>query len=303
VTVEARAIEFTLGSRKLKADTRVRSSMLPQQKPAGTDRGQTGVRRGSDTGQTAVRPGPGLSQAGDTPRTVPSPAPPSNGQTHVPSILQQDQPVTVTSNRLDYDGAVGHAVYVGNSRLWQGATKVNGDTIIVDDNTGNLEARVNVHTEMMMDDVDPKTNVRKSTKSTGESDTFLYDDDKRLATYTGKAHLIGSQGNLAAEKLELFLMKDTNELDRIEGYGANGAVVVKESNRIATGARLTYLEKDQTYHMTGTPVEAVEIATNDCKKSVGATLTFQRDVDTITMKGPNLIRSVSQPIACPTETR
>ena len=55
--------------------------------------------------------------------------------------------------------------------------------------------------------------------------------------------------------------------------------------------------------MTGLPVEAIEIAPNDCKKSIGATLTFQRAVDTITMKGPNLIRSVSQPIACPTETR
>ena len=288
VTVEARAIEFSLGSRKLKADTKVRSSMLPQQKPAGPDRGQT-----------EVKPGPGRGQAGSVPATAPSP----NGPTHVPSILQQDQPVTVTANRLDYDGAVGHAVYVGNARLWQGATKVNGDTIVVDDSTGNLEARVSVHTEMMMDDVDPKTNVRKSTKSTGESDTFLYDDDKRLATYTGKAHLIGSQGDIAAEKLELFLMKDTNELDRVEGYGANSSVVVKESSRIATGARLTYLEKDQTYHMTGTPVEAIEIAPNDCKKSVGATLTFQRAVDTITMKGPNLVRSVQQPIACPTETR
>jgi hypothetical protein len=32
-------------------------------------------------------------------------------------------------------------------------------------------------------------------------------------------------------------------------------------------------------------------------------LTFQRAVDSITMKGPNLIRSVQQPITCPTETR
>jgi len=222
----------------------------------------------------------------------------------MPSLLQQDQPVTVTSNRLDYDGLAGHAVYVGNSRLWQGATKVNADTIVVDDKTGNLEARVNVHTEMMMDDVDPKTNVRKTTKSTGESETFVYDDDKRLATYTTKAHLIGSEGDLAAEKLELFLKKDVNELERMEGYGANGSVVVKESGRVATGGRVTYLASDQTYHMTGTPVEAIEMsAPNDCKKSVGTILTFQRAVDSITMKGSNLIRSVQQPIACPAETR
>jgi LPS export ABC transporter protein LptC/lipopolysaccharide transport protein LptA len=301
MTVEARTIEFSLGSRKLKADTKVRSSMLPQQKPAGTDRGQTGVRPGSDPGQTRVRPGTDTGQA--TAKPAPSSGQPGQTTTHVPSILQQDQPVTVTSNRLEYDGAFGHAVYVGNSRLWQGATKVNGDTIIVDDNTGNLEARVNVHTEMMMDDVDPKTNERKSTKTTGDADTFLYDDAKRLATYTGKAHLVSAQGDLTGEKLELYLMKDTNELERIEAYGANGSVVFKDSSRVATGARLTYLEKDETYHMTGIPVEAIEIAPNDCKKSVGATLTFQRAVDTLTMKGPNLIRSVSQPIACPTETR
>jgi LPS export ABC transporter protein LptC/lipopolysaccharide transport protein LptA len=279
VTVEARGIEFSIGSRKLKADTKVRTSMLPQKgRTAGPERGQTGVKPGSNQGQTP--------------------------ETRMPSLLQQDQPVTVTSNRLDYDGLAGHAVYVGNSRLWQGATKVNADTIVVDDKTGNLEARVNVHTEMMMDDVDPKTNVRKTTKSTGESEMFVYDDDKRLATYTTKAHLIGSEGDLAAEKLELFLKKDVNELERMEGYGANGSVVVKESGRVATGGRVTYLASDQTYHMTGTPVEAIEMsAPNDCKKSVGTTLTFQRAVDSITMKGSNLIRSVQQPIACPAETR
>ena len=108
---------------------------------------------------------------------------------------------------------------------------------------------------------------------------------------------------MSAEKLELFLLKDVNELERVEGYGANGSVIVKEGGRVATGGRLTYLAKDETYHMTGTPVEAVEIAQNDCKKSVGATLTFQRAVDSITMQGSNLIRALQQPIACPAETR
>jgi lipopolysaccharide export system protein LptA len=291
VTVEARTIEFGISSRRLKAETKVRSSMLPQS----SGRGQGTAKSGAGRGQTATRDAPG-SQAQSATAT-------DNSPTRVPSLLQQDQPVTITSNRLDYDGLEGHAVYTGNSRLWQSATKVNGDTIVVDDKTGNLEARTNVHTEMMMDDVDPKTNVRKTTKSTGESDTFVYDDDKRLATYTGKAHLVGSQGDLAAEKLELFLMKDSNELDRLEGYGANGSVVVKENNRIATGARLTYLSKDETYHMTGTPVEAVEIAPNDCKKSVGATLTFKRAVDSVTITGNNLLRSEQKTIACPTETR
>jgi len=293
VTVEAKTIEFSLGSRKLKADTKVRSSMLPQ------DKGQTGVKPGSDRGQTGVRLG---SDRGQTPTATS--AGKDDSQTHVPALLKQDQPVTVTSNRLEYDGAAGHAVYIGNSRLWQGDTKINADTIVVDDKTGNLEGRTNVHTEMMLDEVDQKTGARKSTKSTGESDTFVYDDEKRLATYTTKAHLISSQGDLTGEKLELYLAKDSNELERAEGYGANGTVIVKESDRVATGARVTYLAKDETYHMTGTPVDVVEIKRpDDCKKSIGAVLVFQRAVDSVNMKGNNLIRMESAPIACPAGTQ
>ncbi len=286
VTVEARAIEFSLSTRKLKADTKVRSSMQPQHKsgdkPAAANAAPAGARRGA-------APAPAASS--------------TDSQARVPSLLKEDQPVTVTSNRLEYDGAAGHAVYSGNARLWQTDTKINGDTIIVDDDTGNLEARVKVRTEMTLDDVDPKTNARKATRSIGESDAFFYDDSKRLATYTGKAHLIGAEGDVTAEKLELFLVQGANELERAEGYGTNGAVIVKESGRVATGARLTYTAKDERYLMTGTPVEALETAPQDCKKSVGAVLTFQRAVDTVQMAGNELIRAVQTQITCPAGTR
>ena len=289
VTVEARTIELALGTRKLKADTKVRSSMQPQKKtgtppatpPTGAAAGRTGVARAR----------------------VQAAAPGAEPDVRVPSMLKENQPVTITSNRLEYDGAAGHAVYIGNARLWQADTKVNGDTIIVDDKSGNLEARTNVRTEMTLDDVDTKTGARKPTPSIGEADSFVYDEARRLATYTGKAHLIGPEGDVTAEKLELFLVKDANELERAEGYGANGAVIVKEGQRVATGARLTYTAKDEKYLMTGTPVEAVEIAKDDCKKSIGAVLTFRRSVDSVSMTGNNLIPALTEKIACPAGTR
>ena len=287
VTVEARAIEFSPGTRKLKADTKVRSSMLPQERP------------GKASANAAAAPAPARSNGPQAPATPGS----STSQARVPSMLKGDQPVTVTSNRLEYDGAAGHAVYSGNARLWQGDTKVNGDTIVVDDKTGNLEARTNVRTEMTLEELDQKTGVRKKTPSIGEADNFLYDDAKRLATYTGKAHMIGSEGDVTAEKLELFLVSGANELERAEGYGANGGVVVKEGARVATGARLTYTAKDERYLMTGTPVEAVENTPPDCKKSVGAVLTFHRAVDSVKMTGNELIRSETNQITCPAGTR
>ena len=106
-----------------------------------------------------------------------------------------------------------------------------------------------------------------------------------------------------ATVITLFLLPDINELDRAEGYGANGTVIVKEEGRVATGARLTYTAKNQSYLMTGTPVEAVETTPPDCKKSFGAVLTFQRAVDTIEMKGNGVVRAEQTKIACPGGTR
>lgn len=315
VTVEARAIEMTLGTRKLTADTKVRSSMLPQTKPAAAGIAPVAAvgERGTAGAAGAARPQPAAGAAkpplaGATAKPpvaagAQKTPPASSGDseaTHLPGLLKQDQPVTVTSNRLSYDGAAGHATYSGNARLWQGDTSIRGDTIVVDDKSGNLEAHTNTRTEMMLDEVDEKTGVRKQTRSIGEGDDFVYDDAKRLATYTGKAHMVGPEGDVNGEKIELFLKPDSNELERVEGYGANGSVVVKDSKRTATGARLTYTVETETYLMTGTPVIAIETAPPDCKKSVGAVLTFQRDVGTVSTSGNGVIRSMQNSIVCPT---
>ncbi|MEN3339601.1 MAG: hypothetical protein V7647_3277 [Acidobacteriota bacterium] len=292
VTVEARAIEMTLGTRKLTADTKIRSSMMPEAKPA-------------PGALPAVAP---IGARGKTPAAKPvtsaaagSPQPGAGGAeaSRVPGLLKQDQPVTVTSNRLTYDGDAGHAVYSGNARLWQSDTSVRGDTVIVDDKSGNLEAQGNVRTEMMLDDVDA-AGKRTQIRTIGEGNAFIYDDAKRLATYTGKAHMVGAEGDLTGEKIELFLKANANELERVEGYGANGTVVVKETGRTATGARLTYTVENETYLMTGTPVVAIETNPPDCKKSIGAVLTFQRAVGTVSTSGNGVIRSVQNQIACPT---
>jgi lipopolysaccharide transport protein LptA len=295
VTVEARGIELTLGTRKLTADTKVRSSMLPQPKAAAG-----AIPPVAPVAQRGTPAKPAAGAATAKPQQTPKDDPNS---THLPGLLKQDQPVTVTSNRLAYDGAAGYATYSGNARLWQGDTSVRGDTIVVDDSSGNLEAHTKAHTEMTLDEVDKKTGARKQTRTIGDGDTFVYDDAKRLATYTGKAHIVGPEGDVTAEKIELFFKPDSNELERAEGYGANGSVVVKETGRTATGARLTYTVETETYLMTGTPVVAIETAPPDCKKSIGAILTFQRAVGTVSTSGNGVIRSVQNQIACPTETR
>ena len=95
LTVEALNIHLSPSSKKLTADTDVRSSIKPQKRKRG------GLHRGRRSGMPSV-------------------------------MLKQDKPVNVTSNRLDYDG-VAEATYSGNALLWQDNGRGSAaDTIVLE---------------------------------------------------------------------------------------------------------------------------------------------------------------------------
>jgi lipopolysaccharide export system protein LptA len=266
LTVHARTIGMAMGSERLQADTDVRSIIERKAQP------------GKD-------------------------APPgANDDTKLPSLLKQDQPVTIRSNKLDYDGAASHALYSGAARLTQpGGTDLQADSIELDDKSGNLTAKGNVRTTMMLEDADPKTGQRTVTKTTGSGDTFVYQDDKRLATYTATgatlAHMVGPQGDVTARRIDLYLEQGGNELQRAE---ADGEVTTIEGNRVAKGRHLTYTASDATYVMVGTPVEVVQKETTSCKRTLAATLRFQRAEDNIQTEGRPV---TTTNIACPATSR
>jgi lipopolysaccharide transport protein LptA len=239
VTVAARTIQFSLSSRELVADTSVRSTIEPKS-----------------------RKGRGGSSA------------------RMPSMLADDEPVHVTSNRLVYKGTNAAAVYTGKVTLWQGTdTTIKGDTITIDDASGNLTATGTVTTAFAFEENNPKTGTKRRESTTGSADTFNYDDKKRMATYSGNAHMEGTPGDVVGERIELFLKPDVDELQRAEAFGTNGAVKVREGSRIASGAHLTYTAADERYMLIGTPVEIIEERNGTCTRTIGATATFNRATD------------------------
>jgi lipopolysaccharide export system protein LptA len=208
------------------------------------------------------------------------------GQGKVPSVLSGDEPVNVTSDRLAYKGRDSAAVYTGAVTLWQGNdTSIKGETITIDDKTGNLGAEGKVATSFIVEDAAAKSLEGRRVPTTGTSDTFSYDDAKRLATYTGKAHIVGPQGDVVGNKIELFMKAGSNELERAEAYGANGEVQVTEGKRIAKGLHLTYTAADDLYLMIGTPVEIVEEKDGKCTRTLGATARFNRTTDQASVAG------------------
>jgi lipopolysaccharide export system protein LptA len=250
VLVNARTIAFTAANRKLLADTDVRSSLQPANK-------------------AAAKPAAGG-------RGKPAPAPAQEGG-KVPAILKQDQPVIVTSNRLEYDGAAGTANYTGNAKLFQDRTSIYGDAILIDDRTANLTATGHVRSVMFFQETDAKTRKPQLVQTDAAGHMLVYEDAKRLATYTtgptARAHIVGTQGDVTAEQIQLFLKEGGNELERAE---ADKNVTVKEGFRTSTGQHLTYTPADETYVMRGTPVEVVEKTPTDCRIALGTVLRFLR---------------------------
>jgi lipopolysaccharide transport protein LptA len=221
-----------------------------------------------------------------------------------PSILEDDQPVNITSRTLDYDGAADRAVYTGDARLWQGDTNIQAETIVLDDKTGNLEAHKNVRARFLIrEDPAPgqKPEPAKPTLATAED--LIYDESRRQATFRGNARMEGPDGNIRAERIEIFLKEDGNTLDRAEAYDKVTASLA--NNRVATGGRLTYNAATQTYEMTGKPLvvrqqieDKAAAGKIRCEKTEGAKLTLNRLTDSIAVEGANGAPSRTVPEPC-----
>ncbi len=238
VTIQARHVELTLEGRKIVARGDVRSVMLGS--PAGAPQGATTVHR--------------------------------------PAMLKSDQPVFATSASLNYDGESGKAVYSGGGRIWQGETAIQGDSIAMDDQSGDLAAHGSVRSVLALQQEDAGTMKKTLSTSIGRADDLKYEDSSRRAVYTGHAHVSGTQGDLKSDRIEVFLKESGNEMDRLEGFKN---VTLVSNGRTATGDRLTFFSKDDRYEMTGAPVKIV----SECRETTGRALTFYRSADRILVDG------------------
>jgi lipopolysaccharide transport protein LptA/LPS export ABC transporter protein LptC len=205
-------------------------------------------------------------------------------EVRIPSMLKQDQPVNVTAERLDYDGDKSRATYTGNAQLWQGETVVKAPSLVIDSKNGNLDATGPVATVSILMQ-EGKDGEMEKVRSVGTAKGFKYEDTDRRATYTGDAHLNGPEGDVTAQKIELYLKESGDELDRVEAYNE---VTLRSDTSKTTGVRLTYFDSDGRYLVRGTPVTTID----SCgRETTGRTLTFFKATDRIIVDGNEQIRT------------
>jgi lipopolysaccharide export system protein LptA len=261
ITVDAKRIDLTFDGPMLVAKGEVRSVMMPAR----------------DTRPDAART---AAQA--------SPSTPAGQDRTVPGMLKDDQPVYVTGATLDYDGKRSFATYTGGSRLWQGTdTVIQGETIVLDEHSGDLKASGSVRSTFVLEQTDQKTQQPTKVPSIATSKDLHYEDALRRATYTTDAHVTGPQGDCHADRIELYFIEGGGSLERAEAY--RSVKLVTEA-RTSTGDRMTYFAADERYVMVGAPVKIVE----ECRETTAKTLTFWRSTDRILADGNEEIRTLTK---------
>ena len=205
--------------------------------------------------------------------------------TKMPSMLKSDQVVYIAGENLDYDGGLAKATYTGSVKLWQAETSVQAKTLALDNRSGDLTASESVTTSTMLEQHDTEKQKTERVRSVGTAKDFTYEESTRRATYTGDAHLSGPQGDMTADKIELYLKASGDELDRAEAYDK---LTLREQNRKTTGARLTYTTANETYFVTGLPVAIVDECGRETK---GRKLTFVKATDTVVVDGGGQVRT------------
>lgn len=247
VAVEAQEIDVALAGPRIRARGTVKSELLP------------------------APPAPG--SAGE-----------AGGGRRMPSMLQSDQPVIVVADAFEYDARASRATYDGAVRLSQGDTSIKGDSLILDERTGDLQAAGDVVTTTVLDHA-AADGRRERVASIARAGKFAYEEAVRRATYTDSAQVGGPHGEMRASRVELFLRPSGHELERVEAYEE---VTLLEQGRRTTGGRLTYYSEDNRYVVIGSPVKTVD----DCgRETTGRTLTFYQDTDRVVVDGNEQIRT------------
>ena len=212
-----------------------------------------------------------------------------------PGLFAEGPPIHLAAGRFAYDAASSLATYSQGARLWQGTTEFRGQTIAIDETTGNIaaEGSVQTRTTMLQNDDDLENAVETTTE--GRAESLLFDNLSRQATYTTDAVVSSPRFTLGSETIELLLHDDARTLDRIQ---AAGDVTLELETRSVTGGTLSYDDREGRYDLTGEPVRVVEEMEEECRETTGRSVTFYADGESISADGQSAERTASTSGSC-----
>ncbi|HLJ50451.1 MAG TPA: LPS export ABC transporter periplasmic protein LptC [Bryobacteraceae bacterium] len=159
-------------------------------------------------------------------------------------MLNEDEPLHAKAAKMSSTDNNLKIHYEGNVLLWQGANRLQADVVDIDRDDSILKAHGSVVSQLMdKQDSDDKKNNAKPQKKAGppvfsivHAPDLVYNDDDKIANYTGGVQLDRGDTRVKSRELKAFLRDKENDSSLDHAF-ADGAVeiVTTETDRVRTG--------------------------------------------------------------------
>ena len=100
-----------------------------------------------------------------------------------PGLFAAGPPIHVVAGRFAYDAATSLATYSNGARLWQGTTEFRGQSIVIDETTGDVtaEGAVRTRTTLLQNDAESEDAVESITE--GRAERLFFDNRLQQVAY------------------------------------------------------------------------------------------------------------------------
>lgn len=197
-------------------------------------------------------------------------------------------PVFITAERADARNPEGVAIYTGNARGWQDDNFVKAERIELYEKDKRMVAVGKVESALYQVKKDAATQSKETVPGFATAERLTYSDAERLVHYDGAVKARQGSDRIDAEKIDVYLMAETNEVERL--LAAENVVMTQPGKR-GTGDRLVYTAADGRAVLSGRSARV-----DDAEKgsTMGAELTFYSRDDKVTVEnqqGAGRVRS------------
>jgi lipopolysaccharide export system protein LptA len=201
-------------------------------------------------------------------------------------MLSSDEPLQAQARRMVSTNRNRRIHYDGNVLMWQGANRIAADIIDVDREKRNLTADGRVVSNLWEQPKDDANKSGPAVLTVVHAPRLVYNDDTRLAQYSGGVDLVRGKMHVKSKDLRAYLAESGAD-SRLEKAFADGAVLIVDTEpdrvRTGTGEHSEYYTGEQKVILTGGRPKFSDNLGNSLE---GAKLTYYADTGRLLSDGP-----------------
>ncbi len=196
-------------------------------------------------------------------------------------------PVFITGARAEMRSREGLAIYTENARGWQDDNFVKADRIELYEKEKRMVATGNVESTLYSVK-QGEAGKRENVPGFASAERMTYSDTDRLVHYDGTVKARQGTDRIDASAIDVFLKKETNEVDRMT---AEGNVVLVQPGRRGVGDKFAYTSEDGRSVLAG---KTARVEDSERGTTMGSQLTFYSRDDKVLVEnqqGTGRVRS------------